>query len=201
MIALVVTVACLPLLVLDVMGGHGGGAREATAVDTEVPEPSLVVAVGPSDAPPSTAPSTTVATAPATTDATTATTAPTKKTTTTTAPAPAGIAKATPPTTSAPRVATPAPVTGPSPTSSESSFLACVRQRESHGDYTAVDPSGTYMGAYQIYQGGWDTIARGMGRSDLVGVKPNHASPADQDAVALQMLRLYGRSPWGGACG
>lgn len=76
-----------------------------------------------------------------------------------------------------------------------------MRQRESHGDYTAVDPSGTYMGAYQIYQGGWDSTARSMGRSDLVGVRPNHASPASQDAVALQMLRLNGTRPWGGACG
>ena len=87
------------------------------------------------------------------------------------------------------------------PTASEASFLACVRQRESHGDYTAVDPSGTFMGAYQIYQGGWDAVARSIGRTDLVGVKPNRAAPADQDTIALAMLRQYGRAPWGGACG
>jgi hypothetical protein len=79
--------------------------------------------------------------------------------------------------------------------------MACVRWRESRNTYTAVDPSGTYMGAYQIYQGGWDTIARSIGRSDLVGVRPNTASPADQDAVAIAMLRQYGTSPWGGTCG
>ena len=69
------------------------------------------------------------------------------------------------------------------------------------GVVTAVDPSGQFMGAYQIYQGGWDAVARSMGRTDLVGRRPNTASPADQDAVALAMLRMYGRSPWGGACG
>ena len=72
-----------------------------------------------------------------------------------------------------------------------------MRQRESHGDYTAVDPSGTFMGAYQIYQGGWDAVARSIGRSDLVGVRPNRAAPADQDAIALAMLRQYGRAALG----
>ena len=57
------------------------------------------------------------------------------------------------------------------------------------------------MGAYQIYQGGWDAVAGSIGRSDLVGRKPNTAAPADQDTIALAMLRQYGRSPWGGACG
>ena len=76
-----------------------------------------------------------------------------------------------------------------------------MRQRESRGDYTVVDPTGTYFGAYQIYQGGWDAVARSIGRTDLVGVRPNRAAPIDQDIIALNMLRQYGRSPWGGACG
>jgi hypothetical protein len=196
----VVTLACLPLLVLDLMGGHSAASSDA-AVDTGVPEPSLVVAVSPSDAPTSTAPSSTTTTA-APRSSTTVTTAPSKTskaTTSTTAPKVA--ANVTTPTTAAPQVAAPAPPAGPVPSGSESSFLACVRQRESHGNYGAVDPTGTYMGAYQIYQGGWDTVARSLGRNDLVGVRPNTASPADQDTVALQMLHLYGRSPWGGACG
>ena len=79
--------------------------------------------------------------------------------------------------------------------------MACLRWRESHNTYTAVDPSGSFMGAYQIYQGGWDSQARSMGRSDLVGVPPHKASPADQDALALAMLRQQGTSPWGGTCG
>lgn len=206
MIALVVTVACLPLLLLDLMGGHGGASSDVSAVSTDVSEPSLVVAVSPSEA--STTTSTTAApvpdTAPVTTEAP-STTVKAPVSTTTTAPKKVAAApaapKATTTTTAAPQVALPAPPAGPVPTTSEAAFLACVRQRESHGDYTVVDPSGTYMGAYQIYQGGWDAVARSMGRTDLVGVRPNTASPADQDAVALQMLRMYGRSPWGGACG
>ena len=156
------------------MGGHGGTASDVSAVDTEVPEPSMVVAVSPSEAPTTTAPSTTVTTAaPA---ATTATTAAPKATTTTTAPK-AAKAQATT-TTTAPKVAAPAPPpAGPVPTASEANFLACVRQRESHGDYTAVDPSGTFMGAYQIYQGGWDAVARSIGRTDLVGVTPEPGRP------------------------
>lgn len=193
MIALVVTVAALPLLVLDLLGGHSGASTEVSAVSTEVPESSLVVAVSPSEASSSTsstsAPPATAA--PVTTAAPPATAKP-KATTTTTAP------KATTTTTAAPKVAAPS---GPVPTASESTFLACIRQRESHGDYSVVDPTGTFMGAYQIYQGGWDAVARNLGRTDLVGVRPNTASPADQDAIALQMMRMYGRTPWGGACG
>jgi hypothetical protein len=193
-IALAITLLALPLLVLDLMGGHGGASSDVSAVDTEVPEPSMVVAVSPSEVTSTTAPATTVTTA-----ATTATTAAPK--TTTTAPTATAKPQATT-TTTAPKVAAPAPPpAGPVPTASEANFLACVRQRESHGDYTAVDPTGTYMGAYQIYQGGWDAVARSMGRTDLVGVRPNRAAPADQDAVALTMLRMYGTSPWGGACG
>jgi hypothetical protein len=84
---------------------------------------------------------------------------------------------------------------------SDAAFLACVRQRESGGNYGASDPSGTFLGAYQIYQGGWDSIAAGLGRYDLIGVPPNHASAPDQDAIAVGMLHFYGRSPWGGSCG
>jgi hypothetical protein len=206
-VALVVTLACLPLLVLDLLGGHSSGtSSEAAVVNTDVPEPSLVVAVSPSEAPTST-PSTTVTTEPATTPSTTpSTTAPPKKagtsaSATSVTTTPKAAAKVTPPTTAAPKVAAPVAPSGPTPTGSESSTLACIRQRESHGDYTAVDPSGTYRGAYQIYQPGWDATARSLGRSDLVGVRPNNASPADQDMVALQMLRLNGTRPWGGACG
>ena len=99
-------------------------------------------------------------------------------------------------TTTAPKVAAPAPPpAGPVPSGSEASFLACVRQRESHGDYTAVDPSGTFMGAYQIYQGGWDAVARSIGRSDPSGVRPNRA--ADQDTIVLAMLRQTRAGPPG----
>lgn len=79
-------------------------------------------------------------------------------------------------------------------------FFACIRQRESHGDYTAVNATGTFMGAYQFYQGGWDTFAARIGRQDLVGIPPHTASPADQDAIALAAYNELGSKPWGGAC-
>lgn len=88
----------------------------------------------------------------------------------------------------------------PAPTRSVDAFFECIRYRESRGDYTAVNPTGTFMGAYQIYQGGWDTFAARINRHDLVGTPPHTALPADQDAVALAMYNELGKKPWGGAC-
>lgn len=191
--ALVVTLAVLPILVLELMGGSGAKSSDTEVATPDVPQPSLVVAVDPSEV------TTTVSTEVAveTTSTTAAVASTTTKAPTTTTAAPKVAAKA--PTTTTTAAPAPAPP-GLTPTPSEASFLACVRQRESRGDYTAVDPSGTFMGAYQIYQGGWDAVARSIGRSDLVGVRPNRAAPADQDTIALAMLRQYGKSPWGGAC-
>lgn len=93
----------------------------------------------------------------------------------------------------------PAPVASVVPTD-VNAFFECVKWRESRGDYTAVDPSGTFRGAYQIYQGGWDTFAQRIDRPDLVGVQPDSASPADQDAIALAMFNELGSKPWNGAC-
>lgn len=192
--ALVVTLAVLPILVLELMGGSGGKSSDTEVATPEVPQPSLVVAVDPSEV---TTTVSTEAVAEATPTTQAAATSTTKAPVTTTT-APKVAAKAPTTTTAAPAPAPPPP--GLTPTASEANFLACVRQRESHGDYTAVDPSGTFMGAYQIYQGGWDAVARSIGRTDLVGVKPNRAAPADQDTIALAMLRQYGKTPWGGAC-
>jgi hypothetical protein len=79
-------------------------------------------------------------------------------------------------------------------------FFECIRWRESRGNYQAVNSTGTFMGAYQFYQGGWDTFAGRIGRHDLIGVAPNHASPTDQDAVALGAYNELGAKPWNGAC-
>jgi hypothetical protein len=107
-------------------------------------------------------------------------------------------------TTTTPPVLSP-PTTFPQVTVAEAppsndDFFACVRIRESRGDYTVSDPTGTFHGAYQIYQGGWDSVAGSMGRDDLVGVKPNMAAPSDQDSVAQAMFDQYGSKPWNGAC-
>lgn len=191
--ALVVTLAVLPILVLELMGGSGAKSSDTEVATPDVPQPSLVVAVDPSEVTTTVSTAAPVVTTPTTVAPTTTTKAPT------TTAAPKVAAKAPVTTTTAAPAPAPAPA-GLTPTPSEAAFLACVRQRESRGDYTAVDPSGTFMGAYQIYQGGWDAVARSIGRTDLVGVKPNRAAPADQDTIALAMLRQYGKTPWGGAC-
>jgi hypothetical protein len=81
-------------------------------------------------------------------------------------------------------------------------FLVCTRRHESDtsGGYRAVSASGTYRGAYQFSRSTWDNTARRAGRSDLVGVDPAAASPADQDFLALMLYRWQGASPWGGRC-
>ncbi len=76
------------------------------------------------------------------------------------------------------------------------SFLQCVVQAESGGDYGAVSPNGLYMGAFQFSQPTWNTAAQAAGLSALVGVPPNQASKADQDAVAVALYSLDGEQPW-----
>ncbi|CAB4594763.1 unannotated protein [freshwater metagenome] len=177
MIALIVTLACLPLLVVDMFQGSTSSATE-TASSTDS---SLVVSSLSTEESTTTTVAVTVP-APVTTMAPATTIAPRPaQTTTTTAPRP--------------------PVTAPPVVKSDEEFLACVRLRESRNNYASVDSTGTFLGAYQIYQGGWDSVAGRISRLDLVGVPPNQASPADQDAVALAMYRFYGRAPWGGICG
>lgn len=172
---------CLPLLVLDVVSGQTrSGASEVDALD-----PGLVVATD-ATLPDAYDPMTVEMDWPTPEELAQATT--TLPPTTTTAPRPS--------TTTTTRRVT---VTTPPPRSVES-VMACLRMWESRNDYGAVDRSGTFMGAYQIYQGGWDSIAAALGRDDLVGVPPNLAAPADQDAVALEMYRRYGLRPWNGAC-
>jgi muramidase (phage lysozyme) len=84
---------------------------------------------------------------------------------------------------------------------SNGDFLACVRQRESGGNYSVYNAGGSgAAGAYQFLPGTWNSIAAAEGRSDLVGVDPAQASPADQDAMAAALYAQQGSAPWGGAC-
>ena len=80
-------------------------------------------------------------------------------------------------------------------------FLACVRQRESGGNYGIYNAGGSgAAGAYQFMPGTWNGIAASTGRSDLVGIDPAQASPADQDAMAQALYSQQGAAPWGGGC-
>jgi muramidase (phage lysozyme) len=75
-----------------------------------------------------------------------------------------------------------------------------VRQRESRGNYSVVNPAGPWYGAYQFLASTWNVTAQHAGRLDLVGVIPSQASPADQDAMALALYQWQGTGPWGGSC-
>jgi hypothetical protein len=80
-------------------------------------------------------------------------------------------------------------------------FLDCIKQRESRGDYTVHNYQGSgASGAYQFLPGTWNSIAESSGRSDLVGMDPAAAAPADQDAMAAELYAQQGSTPWGGAC-
>jgi len=79
-------------------------------------------------------------------------------------------------------------------------FLECVVQAESGGDYEAVSPNGMYMGAFQFSQATWNMAATAAGRPDLVGVAPDVASKADQDAMAVALYDLDGEHPWFDPC-
>lgn len=101
------------------------------------------------------------------------------------------------------QAAAPAPSSGGAVSSSSypGDFLACVRNRESGGDYGIYNAGGSgAAGAYQFLPGTWNSIAASTGRSDLVGVDPAQASPGDQDAMAQALYAQQGAAPWGGGC-
>ena len=79
--------------------------------------------------------------------------------------------------------------------------FARLRQCESGGNYGVYNSGGSgAAGAYQFLPGTWNSIASSSGRSDLVGVDPARAAPADQDAMASALYAQQGSAPWGGAC-
>jgi hypothetical protein len=65
---------------------------------------------------------------------------------------------------------------------------AYLRECESGGNYQAVSPDGSYRGAYQFNQSTWEGLG-GVG-------DPAAASPAEQDARALQLYQGSGSAPW-----
>ena len=80
------------------------------------------------------------------------------------------------------------------------SFLQCVVQHESGGDYQVVSPNGQYMGAFQFSQPTWNDAAQLANRPTLVGVPPNQASKADQDTLAVALYSADGEQPWYDPC-
>lgn len=94
----------------------------------------------------------------------------------------------------------PPPSSGGTGSHHDDPFLSCVRQRESNGNYGVVNPRGPWYGAYQFLASTWNIAAQHAGRTDLVGVIPSAASPADQDDVAWSLYQWQGAGPWGGGC-
>ncbi len=86
-------------------------------------------------------------------------------------------------------------------------FLVCTRHHESSphapgfdDGYQAINPSGRYFGAYQFDISTWNNTARHAGRPDLEGVRPDHASTPDQDALAWDLFQWQGYRPWVNRC-
>lgn len=95
---------------------------------------------------------------------------------------------------------TPAPSHPEPPPSLSDAQLYRLRMCESTDDYRAHLVWGTQWesratGGYQFEQPTWDGVAR-RHMPWLVGVKPHHASPADQDAMARWLWSERGRYPW-----
>jgi hypothetical protein len=80
------------------------------------------------------------------------------------------------------------------------SFLQCVVQHESGGNYQIASPNGQYMGAFQFSQPTWNEAAQLANRPTLVGVPPNQASKADQDTLAVALYSADGEQPWYDPC-
>jgi hypothetical protein len=192
-------VVFVPALVAAAVPDGEVGQTVLVASESDV-EPTTTDAPTTVTPPPTTAETTTSTVVRRTTTTTkpkpTTTTTKPKPTTTTTAPKPAARTQAAAPP---PPPATVAP-SGPGASGGEAAFLACVRRRESGGNYSVVSSNGLWFGAYQMTRQTWDSTARHAGRPDLVGIPPNLASPADQDHLALVLYRWQGKTPWGGAC-
>lgn len=73
--------------------------------------------------------------------------------------------------------------------------LHALRVCESGDDYTVVDRSGSFRGAYQFTRSTWDSVAS-RHFEWLVGVDPAEAEPWWQDLMARALWSERGRGPW-----
>ncbi len=99
-----------------------------------------------------------------------------------------------------PTVPAPAPPAASGALPQLNSFLRCVVQAESGGNYAAISPTGQYMGAFQFAQSTWNEAALLAGMPSLVGVPPYRASPTDQDLLAIALYNADGEQPWYDPC-
>ena len=73
--------------------------------------------------------------------------------------------------------------------------LARLRGCESGGNYSAVNSSGTFRGAYQFSRATWNSVARGV-LPGYVNVDPAAAPPYVQDAMARALWIRSGSGQW-----
>jgi hypothetical protein len=159
------------------------------------PEPPSEAVETPTAPPPTAAPTT----APPPTEPPTTTTAPAPPPTDPPAPEPDPTPEAEPEGTTAEATDNAVPATvapDSSPHQAPGGGWEQLRQCESGGDYTVHQRGGPGRGAYQFDQPTWDGVVARLGRSDLVGVSPADAAPADQDQAALQLYDERGSQPW-----
>ena len=70
-----------------------------------------------------------------------------------------------------------------------------LRQCQSQGDYAFVHPSGEYFGAYQFTVATWDRLAN-QRYTELLGILPSEAEPAEQDRMAFYLWIESGHTRW-----
>lgn len=79
----------------------------------------------------------------------------------------------------------------------DNAWLACVRNRESQGQYD-INTGNGYYGAYQYLGSTWNSAAVATGHPELADGRPDLHWPSEQDAVTLDYARMTGGSPWAG---
>jgi len=146
-LALVVTVVCVPLLALEVLSSAGGAVEAQTSLRTDGPAPSLVVA-----AVPSTEDTTTTSTVAAAPESRATTAAPVAPTTSTTAkPRPSTTSTTRAPTTTTTR---PAPAPTPPPAVSNTATWDALANCETGGNW-AMNTGNGYSGGLQFHSATW----------------------------------------------
>lgn len=103
-------------------------------------------------------------------------------------------------TTTSPSTTSP-PTTAPAVVASGSCAIPdYICDRESNHDPTVVSPNGIWHGKYQFTQSTWDNAVAGAGHPEYVGVPPEQAPEAIQDAAAGWLWSQPGGCGHWGAC-
>lgn len=71
-----------------------------------------------------------------------------------------------------------------------------IKMCESGGNYAAVDPSGTYFGAYQFLPSTFNSVVGKAGYPEYIGVRPDMAPIHVQDAAAQKLYNTSGPGQW-----